>query len=122
LRIPIFDGMRRRDNIRMVTSEIAISKQETDRTARDISAEVYQNEAGMEASRRKIEQSEMQVQQAREALQLAEVNYSIGAITNLDMLDSQTALSESRIMLLKARVDYAISIVRLDISLGRSIE
>jgi len=121
LRVPIFDATRHRNNLRMVSSEITVSRQESDRIAREIATEVYQNEAGLQASQRKIEQSEMQVRQAAEALQLAQVNYSIGAITNLDLLDSQTALAESRIMLLKARVDHAISIVRLDISLGRII-
>jgi outer membrane protein TolC len=121
LRIPIFDATRHKNNLRLVSSEINITRQETDRTAREISMEVYQNEANLQAALRKIEQSELQVQQAEEALQLAEVNYSIGAITNLDLLDAQTLLAESKIMLLKARVDSAISIVRLDISVGRAI-
>jgi outer membrane protein len=46
------------------------------------------------------------------------VSFQTGVITNLDLLDAETALEESRINLLKARIDYAISVVRMNLSLG----
>ena len=38
-----------------------------------------------------------------------------------DLLDSETALEESRVNLLKAKTDYAINQVRLSVSLGKPL-
>lgn len=121
LRVPIFDATRRKNTIRLANVEINVLKQETEQTRREISSEVYQNEAQLTASLQKIKQSEMQVKQANEALALAKVSFSSGVITNLDLLDAETAASESEVTLLKAQTDYAISLARLNISLGKSV-
>jgi outer membrane protein TolC len=121
LQVPIFDATRRKNNIRLANAEINVVKQETEQTRRDISSEVYQNEALVTASLQKIKQSDMQVKQSEEALQLARVSYSTGVITNLDMLDAETAAAESKVNLLKAQTDYAVSVARLNISLGKPV-
>jgi outer membrane protein TolC len=121
LRVPIFDATRRKNNIRLANVEINVTKQETEQTKREISSEVYQNEAQLSASLQKIKQSEMQVKQAEEALELAKVSFSNGVITNLDLLDAETSAAESNVNLLKAKTDYAVSLARLNISIGKSI-
>jgi len=121
LHIPIFDATRRKNNIKLANVEINELKQETEQTRRDISSEVYQNEASVAASLQKINQSNMQVKQAEEALDLAKVSYSSGAITNLDLLDAETSAAESKVNLLKAQTDYAVSLARLNISIGRPL-
>jgi outer membrane protein TolC len=42
-------------------------------------------------------------------------------ITNLDLLDANTSVSESSLMLLKARIDYVTSIYKLKAALGQRI-
>jgi outer membrane protein len=118
LRVPIFDATRRKNTILLARADIGMVKQETEQASRDITVEVTQNEAALKASLKKIDQSRLQVKQAEEALDLANVSFRSGAITNLDLLDAETALEESRINLLKARIDYAISVVRMNLSLG----
>jgi len=61
----------------------------------------------------------LQVQQAEEARKLAEVSFMAGTITNLDLLDAETLEAESRLALLKARTDYAVNQVKLNLSLGK---
>jgi outer membrane protein TolC len=121
LRVPIFDATRRKNSIRLANVEINVLKQETEQSRREISSEVYQNEALLNASLQKISQSNLQVKQAEEALDLARVSFSSGVITNLDLLDAETSAAESKLNLLKARADYAISLARLNISIGRPI-
>jgi outer membrane protein TolC len=121
LRIPIFDATHRKNNIRLATAEINVLKLETEQTRREISSEVYQNEALLNASLQKIQQGELQVRQAEEALELAKVSFSSGVITNLDLLDAETAAAESKVNLLKAKTDYAVSLARLNISIGRPV-
>jgi outer membrane protein len=118
LRVPIFDATRKRNTMLMARSDISMMQHEADQTSRDISVEVTQNDAALKASLQKIDQSRLQVQQAEEALSLANVSFQTGVITNLDLLDAETALEESRINLLKARIDYAINVVRMNLSLG----
>ncbi len=121
LRIPIFDATRRKNYIKLANVEINVLKQETEQTRREISSEVYQNEALLNASVQKIKQSNLQVRQAEEALELAKVSFSSGVITNLDLLDAETSAAESKVNLLKAKADYAVSLARLNISLGKPI-
>jgi len=74
------------------------------------------------ASLKKIDQSILQEKQAKEALDLAAISFKSGAITNLDLLDAETALEESRVNLLRVRIEYAINVVRLNISVGQPIQ
>ena len=59
--------------------------------------------------------------QALKAYSLAETSFKSGTITNLDLLDANTSVSESRLMLLKARIDYAVSIYKLKAALGERL-
>ena len=122
LKVPIFDATRRRSSMRIAASQISMARSDLEQTTRDISTEVYQNETNMLASLKKIDQGNLQVNQAREALELAAISYKTGAITNLDLLDAETALEESRVNLLKARIEYAINVVRLNISVGNPVQ
>lgn len=122
LNASIFDATRRHNTIKIANSEVSMAKSEIDQTSRDISTEVYQNETNLLASLKKIDQGELQVRQAGEALNLAAISFKTGVITNLDLLDAETALEESRVNLLRARIEYAINVVRLNISVGKPIE
>lgn len=122
LNIPIFDATRRKNSILLASSQINMARTDIDQASREISAEVYQNETSLLASLKKIDQGALQVRQAEEALGLAQVSYQSGAITNLDLLDAETALAESRVNLLRARTEYAINLVRLNISVGKPIQ
>jgi outer membrane protein TolC len=69
----------------------------------------------------KEQQFKLQLEQAQKAYSLAETSFRSGTITNLELLDANTAVSESRLMLLKARIEYAASIYRLKTALGERL-
>jgi outer membrane protein len=118
LKVPIFDATRKKNTILLAKSNIGMVQQEAEQTSRDISVEVTQNEVALKASVQKIQQGKLQVSQASDALDLANTSFQNGVITNLDLLDAETALEESRINLLRARTEYAINVIRLNLSLG----
>ncbi len=89
LNIPIFDATRRKYSIMMANSQISMSRSETEQTSREVSTEVYQNQTSLLASMKKIDQGMLQVKQAEQALDLANVSFKTGAITNLDLLDAE---------------------------------
>jgi outer membrane protein len=118
LRVPIYTASRQKYDIQIASSGIYLTQQDQLLTKRDISTEVYNSDANLKAAATKITQSELQVQQAQEARELAEVSFKTGSITNLDLFDAETLESESRLSLLKARTEYNVSLFRLNISLG----
>jgi outer membrane protein len=121
LRINVFDGNRTRYNLAQAQSAITSLSFESDNTRRNVSNELTEAEAYMHAAETKIGQFGLQLQQALKAYSLAQTSYKSGVITNLDLLDANTSLSESKLLLLKARIDYAASIYSLKAALGERI-
>jgi outer membrane protein TolC len=121
LMVPLFDGMKNKFILSQAQSTIATVSYEAEYTKRNISNEVYESEALVFASKRKVSQSELQLKQAQKAYSLAETSFKSGVITNLDLLDANTSVSESSLMLLKARIDYVASVYKLKAALGERI-
>jgi outer membrane protein TolC len=121
LRVPIFDGMKNKYNLAQAQSAINSLSYESDFTKRNISNEVYEAEALMYAAKKKVGQFELQLKQALKAYSLAETSFQSGVITNLDLLDANTSVSETSLMLLKARIDYVTSVYKLKAALGERI-
>jgi outer membrane protein len=120
-RVPIFDGMKNKYNLSQAQSAITSLSYESESTRRSISNEVYESEALMFAASKKVSQSELQHQQAQKAYSLAQTSFKSGIITNLDLLDANTSVSESSLMLLKAKIDYVTSVYKLKAALGQRI-
>jgi outer membrane protein len=121
LRIPIYDATRTKNTISFARSSFLSSQHEKDITALEITNEVvnyYQKEL---AATKKVDQTRMQVNQAKKAFDLASTSYAAGVITNLDLLDATTSLSESHLRLLKAQIDLLIGYYELQIAQGTEI-
>ena len=121
VRIPIFDANRSKYDVMIAQSSVQSSSLESELVQRNVASEVVENESKLEFAAQKVNQTQLQLLQAKEAYKLAQVNYTSGAITNLELLDAETNLSESELMSLKARIDYAISAYFLDASLGNRL-
>lgn len=118
LRVPLFDANRSKHMKAQVSNELDGLKQETEIARRSIANEVNECMANANAAASKVKKSELQLKQASQAYELANVNYQTGTITNLDLLDSYNALSESKLALFKTKIDYTLSVQRLKIALG----
>jgi outer membrane protein len=118
LRVPIYDASRTKYNRLQAKSAIASVSYESDYTRRNISTELSEAQTYMLAAKQKVSQYQLQLSQAMKALSLAETSFKAGTITNLDLLDTNTSVSESRLLLLKARIDYAASVYRLKAAMG----
>jgi outer membrane protein len=121
IRVPIFDGMKTKYNLSQAQSAINTLSFESDYTKRNISNEVMESEAMMHAALKKVSQSELQLEQARKAYSLALTSFKSGVITNLDLLDANTSVSESNLMLLKSKIDYVTSVYKLKAALGERV-
>ena len=118
LKVPIFDGKRQKYNQIQAKSVILVNDQETEIARRNIVNEVVENEANVQASQQKVEQGELQLRQASQAYELAKVRFESGVITNLELLEGSTAVSESRLMLLKAKIEHTVNLYKLKSAIG----
>lgn len=119
--IPIFDGMKTKYNLMQAKSAITNSEYETEVAKRSIAAEIREARAYLESAQQKVTQSTLQLGQASKAYTMAETSFRAGTVTNLELLDANTAVSESRLMLLKARIDYAAGVYKLKAALGERL-
>ena len=83
--------------------------------------EVSENYSNLLVAQKKIEQFELQLVQALELYALAETNFKLGTVTNLDLLDAASILAESKLQLLKTKIDQQINIIKLNASIGKRI-
>ena len=121
LDIPIFDAFRTKNSLLLAKSSVVTSKLETESIKRTITNEVFENFDNLTAAKKKVEQFSVQVKHAEQAFDLAKTNFKAGAITNMDLLDAQTNVSESRLLLLKARIDFELSNYKLRSALGERL-
>jgi outer membrane protein len=119
--VPIFDGLKTKYNLLQAKSALNTIEYETETAKKSITSEVIEAQEYMKSANQKIGQFELQLSQALKAYSLAETSFRSGVITNLELLDASTAVSESRLMLLKARIDYAACIYRFKAALGERI-
>lgn len=118
--VPIFDGGR----VGHQEEEAEATVQSERAHGRDVEAQirsdVAQVAADVQASASKVQISELQLRQAHDAVTIARAQYETGSITNLDLLDAETAESAARLMNLQALYRFVISKYELERAIGAS--
>jgi outer membrane protein len=120
LSIPIFNGF---DTLAKIgQSKAAIREIEWNRKglAEMISLEVKQAVLNRNQARETLLSQQKNVEQAREAVRIAELNYSEGLATNLDVLTAQVGLRQASTNYSQALYDCVISDAQLEKAIGRS--
>ena len=93
--------------------------QEQLRQAKDSAQlEVRQAYLNMLEAEKRIETSNVAVTKAEEDYKIAQVRYSAGVGTNLDVIDSQVALTSAKTNYIQALYDYNTSRAKLDKAMG----
>lgn len=117
---PIFNGFESRARIgqsQAMIREIDLTRKAvTDMVA----LEVRQAVLNYRQARETLLSQEKNVEEAREAVRIAELNYAEGLATNLDVSSAQVALSQARTNYAQALYDCVISQAQLDKAVGRS--
>lgn len=120
LNIPLFNGF---DTLAKIgQSKAALREIEWNRKglAEMISLEVKQAVLDRTQARETLKSQEKNVEQAREAVRIAELNYSEGLATNLDVLTAQVGLRQASTNYSQALYDCVISDAQLEKALGRT--
>jgi outer membrane protein TolC len=116
---PIFNGNLKDAKVEEAEANLQTSSVKILELERNIKAEVEQAIADLNASKSKIRTSEIQVKQAKDAVARAEVQYKAGVITNLDLLDAETALSEAELQYIQVIYNNIVNSYSLDKAVGK---
>lgn len=87
-----------------------------------VQLEVRQAYLNMKEAEKRIETSKVAVIKAEEDFKIAQVRYSAGVGTNLDVIDSQVALTSAKTDYVQALYDYNTSRAQLDKAMGIAVE
>jgi outer membrane protein len=118
MQLPVFDGNRIDHQEEEATAAFLAAQAHTEDVEHQIRSEVEQAIADVHAAISTIQISDLQVQQAREAVSIARTRYETGSVTNLDLLDAETAESSAKLAQLQALFKYVISRYELKQAVG----
>jgi outer membrane protein len=119
--IPIFDGRLGRALKAEAEAGLTTIKNRTRELEDMIRAEVLQAVSDVRASEEKLRSVEVNIEQARKALDFARARYEAGTITNLDLLDTEDAFVEAEFLRLRALYQFVLSRTALDRAAGQPI-
>jgi outer membrane protein len=121
VQMPIFNGFRTRYHRQESEANLAAARAHTRDVSQQVRSEVQQALADIRAKQEKIQATQLQLEQAEQALSLAKKQYEIGVITNLDLLDAQTSHLEANLTHLRALYQMVLSRYALDKAAGSKI-
>ena len=116
--VPIFDGWKTDHQQEEAQAQLMAEQARERDIQQQVRSDVQQAIADVQSAALKISLSELQVRHAEEAVSIARSRYDIGTVTNLDLLDAQTAESEARLGNLQARYKLVMSRYELQRAIG----
>jgi outer membrane protein TolC len=118
LSIPIFTGFRDLAKYRQAKVDQLKARTEFGRTRDAAIIEVRQGAMNLRKAFRQLESQELNVDEARQAVEFAERLYANGKATQLEVLDAQLAFESARTNMASALFEAAIADLALKKSLG----
>ncbi len=114
----IFDGAARKGRVRQARSQLEQSRIERDSLRLAIEVEVRQAMSEFQEAEELVNAAAKAVEQAEEALRLADSRYDAGAINQLDVFEARFALTESRTNRLEANYRHIVAVANLKRAIG----
>jgi outer membrane protein TolC len=116
----IFDGRSTDGKVRQAKSQLEQARLSTASEELEIDVEVRQAISSLQEAGELVTASKQTIDQAAEALRLAEAKFDAGSATQLDVLTSETALSQSRTDELTAHYNYLVALANVRKAIGLS--
>ncbi len=122
LGLNVFDSGLTRSQVKQAEYSVT-SAQETARQTRDqVSLDVRTAFLTMKEAEKRIDTSKVAVDQAEENFRIAEVRYTAGVGTNLDVVDAELALTQAKTNYIQALYDYNTGKAQLDKAMGIAVK
>jgi outer membrane protein TolC len=118
----LFDTNLTLSKVKQAETEVAQATEKFRQTKDSVSLEVRQAYLSMKEAEKRIETSQVAVAKADEDFKIAQVRYSAGVGTNLDVIDAQLALAQAKTNYIQALYDYNTSKAKLDKAMGVTVK
>ncbi len=118
LHVPILDGGRTHAQVDEAEAQFREAEARTEDVKLGVESDVEQALADLQSSRSRVKLTEVQIQQAQQAYNIAEVRYKNGAATNLDVLTAQSALEQARLQQAQLMFSLELSQYNLNKAIG----
>jgi outer membrane protein len=120
-RLPFYDGGERAGLVVQAGARLKAAEQNLALVENSVRLEVRAANDDLESSAKAIAAARLNVTQAEKVLNMMQANYQYGAATTLDVVDSQTAVTQARNSVINATFIYEVSKARLRLATGSPI-
>lgn len=110
----IFDGGETAGKVSQARANLAKAKIAYEDAQRQVAIEVQEAYSKLQQAAELIASQTKTVEQAREALRLAQARFSAGAGTQLEVFDARVALNNSQVNELQARFEYITAVAGIE--------
>jgi outer membrane protein len=119
--VSVFDGHLGQAQKAQATANLKTIEDRGQELEEMIITEVRQALSDVKASDQKLKAVEINIEQAQKAMAFARARYEAGTITNLDMLDTEDALTEAEFAKLRALYQFVVSKLTLQRAVGNPL-
>ena len=118
IRLPVFDGLKAYHGMGQNRARAESMRLTRTRLRADVATQVEAAALSWREATVLVDKADENVKRAEDMVQIAENSYKAGAITSLEVIDAQLALTSARVLHLKALYDYRIAQVNLAAATG----
>ncbi|MDR3561800.1 MAG: TolC family protein [Negativicutes bacterium] len=122
LGLNVFDSGLTKSQVKQAEYGVTTAQETARQTKDNISLEVRQAYLNMKEAEKRIDTSKVAVDQAEENFRIAEVRYTAGVGTNLDVVDAELAQTQAKTNYIQALYDYNTSKAQLDKAMGIAVK
>jgi outer membrane protein TolC len=121
LSMPLFDGFRNRGIVQQARAELARAEAQASQTHEGVAIQVAQARSEMDRARALVAARRQTVTQATRAYHLADVRYTNGIASSIEVSDARLALQQARVNEAQSTRDYLVAMAGLERALGRPV-
>ncbi len=120
-KLPLYDGGRKAGLLVQAQAKLTSAEQNLAQLENGVRLEIKSAYDDLESSAKAFAAAQLNVAQAEKVQKMMQANYQYGAVTTLDVVDSQTALIVAQNARINATYDYELAKARLRLASGRPI-
>lgn len=118
----IFDNNVTKSQVRQAEAALAKAEENVQYVNEGIQLEVHQAYLNLLSAEKNIQTTSVAVNQASEDYNIAQVRYTAGVGTNIDVMDAAVALTTAKTNYVQALYDYNVSKAQLDKAMGLPVD
>jgi outer membrane protein TolC len=121
LSMPLFDGFRNRGIVQQARAELTRAEAQASQAQEGVAIQVAQARSEMDRAHALVAARRQTVAQATRAYHLADVRYTNGIASSIEVSDARLALQQARVNEAQSTRDYLVAMAGLERALGRPV-